>query len=102
MIDLTSIDPDTITARGQYATIRSAHEDEKKRLAVLCGEFSSISSQVLRTMQPANDAAPDAAAAVELIAAGRKLLDKIEACVANIEGLAMQRAALKDAAWGRP
>lgn len=102
MIDLTTIQPETIVARGQYATVRSAHEDEKKRLAILCGEFTSITSQVLRLMQPANDAAPDALAARDLIVAGRDLLAKINVCVANIEGLAMQRAALKDAAWGRP
>lgn len=101
MIDLTTIDNETIIARGQYATVRSAHEDEKKRLAVLCGQFASISSQVLRLMQPDGDAAPDVGTARGLIANGRELLGKISDSVSSIEGLAVQRAALKPAAWGR-
>ncbi len=101
MIDLTAIDQDTITARGQYATVRSAHEDQKKRLAVLCGHFSSIAPQVLRHMQPDNDTQPNMEAVRGLLAEGREALAKMEACVAEIEGLAMQRAALKDTAWGR-
>lgn len=101
MIDLASIDNDTIIARGQYATVRSAHEDEKKRLAVLCGQFTSISSQVLRLMQPDSDAAPDMDTVCGLIADGRELLGKITDSVGEIEGLAMQRAALKQSAWGR-
>lgn len=102
MIDLTTIPPETITARGQYSSCNAMWKEEKKRLAILGGEFSSIASQVLRIMQPANDAAPDAVHALELIAAGRKLLDAMDACVANIDGLWLQRDALKDAAWGRP
>jgi hypothetical protein len=100
MIDLTSIDQDTIIARGQYATVRSAHEDEKKRLAILCGQFTSISSQVLRLMQPDGDAAPDMDTVRGLITSGEELLGKITVSVGEIEGLAMQRAALKQAAWG--
>lgn len=101
MIDLTTIDPDTITARGQYATIRSAHEDQKKRLAILCGQFAAVAPQILRYMQPDNDDTPEIGAVLDLLSLGRETLDKIEACVAEIEGLAMQRAALKQAAWGR-
>jgi hypothetical protein len=100
MIDLTAIDQDTIVARGQYATVRGAHEDEKKRLSILCGQFTSISSQVLRHMQPDSDAVPDMDAVRALVADGRELLGKISDCVNEIEGLAMQRAALKQAAWG--
>jgi hypothetical protein len=101
MIDLATIDQDTIIARGQYSTVRSAHEDEKKRLAILCGQFSSISSQVLRLMQPDSDATPDMETVRGLIASGRELLGKITESVGEIEGLAGQRAALKDTAWGR-
>jgi hypothetical protein len=101
MIDLTTIGQDTLIARGQYSTVRGAHEDEKKRLAILCGQFASIAPQILRYMQPDNDASPPMSAVLDLIAAGRDALGKIDACVAEIEGLAAQRAALKQSAWGR-
>jgi hypothetical protein len=100
MIDLTAIDQDTIVARGQYSTVRSAHEDQKKRLAILCGQFGSIAPQILRLMQPDGDAIPDMEAVRALVADGRAILGKISDCVSEIEGLAMQRAALKQAAWG--
>jgi predicted aminopeptidase len=51
-------------------------------------------------MQPDGDATPNMAEVQGLIASARASLDKIEACVAEIDGLAMQRAALKQAAWG--
>jgi len=101
MIDLTTIDQETLIARGQYSTVRGAHEDEKKRLAILCGQFSAVSSQVLRCMQPDGDAQPDMAAVHELLETGRQALARIEQCVSAIEGLAAQRVSLKDAAWGR-
>jgi len=37
----------------------------------------------------------------ELLETGRAALARIEQCVSDIGGLAAQRAALKDAAWGR-
>lgn len=101
MIDLTTIDQETIIARGQYATVRSAHEDEKKHLSILCGQLSSASSQVLRYMQPGEDDAPDSVAVGSMLDAARATLGEIEKCVTNIEGLAMQRAALRKVAWGR-
>lgn len=101
MIDLTTIDQETLIARGQYSTVRGAHEDEKKRLAILCGQFSTVSSQVLRCMQPDGDAQPDMAAVRALLDTGREALARIEQCVSDIEALAAQRAALKGAAWGR-
>lgn len=101
MIDLAAIDPETIIARGQYATIRSAHEDEKKQLSILCGQLSSASSQVLRYMQPGDDDTPDLRAVNDMIESARKTLEEIEKCVTNIEALAMQRGALKQSAWGR-
>lgn len=101
MIDLTAIDQDTIIARGQYATIRAAHEDEKKRLQMLCGQFLSIAPQILRYMQPQEGDTPEIGAVLGLLSLGRETLDKVEACVADIETLDMQRAALKQASWGR-
>jgi len=100
MIDLTAYSQDDVIAKGQYSIVRAAHEDAKKRLALLCGQFASITPQVLRLAQPDGDAIPDGAAIAELIANGRALLGKIEALASEIEGLAMQRATLKNAAWG--
>jgi hypothetical protein len=101
MIDLTAIDNETIIARGQYATVRAEHENEKKRLSVLCGQLSSASSQVLRFMQPGDDEAPNSGAVSGMLETARATLGEIEKCVANIEGLAIQRAALRQSAWGR-
>lgn len=101
MIDLTTIDQDTIIARGQYATVRSAHEDEKKRLSVLCGQLSSAASQVLRYMQPPEGDTPEMGAVLDLIDIARATINKIEACATEIEALDMQRRALKQVAWGR-
>jgi hypothetical protein len=100
MIDLTAIDQETIIARGQYATVRAEHENEKKHLSILCGQLSSASSQVLRYMQPGEDDSPDLNAVNEMLAAARKTLNEIEKCVSSIEKLAMQRAALRQPAWG--
>lgn len=100
MIDLNAIDPAEVVAKGQYSIVRAAHEDAKKRLAVLCGAFAAIAPQVLRLAQPDGDAVPDGAAIGKLLVDGGDLLDKMDALVAEIEGLAQQRAMLKQAAWG--
>lgn len=99
MIDLAQIDNDTLMARGAYSTVRAAHEDAKKRLQMLCGELSSISSQVLRRMQPDNDDVPQSVD--ELFAAAKKTLAAMDECVELIKSLAPQRASLKELAWGR-
>lgn len=101
MLDLTTIPEDTIIARGQYATVRSAHEDAKKQLSILCGQFANIAPMVLRAMQPAEDDAPDMRTVNELLATGKTALAKMEKCADEIEQLSMQRAALKGAAWGK-
>lgn len=100
MIDLTTIDQDTIIARGQYSSVNAAHKDALKKLAILCGEFSSITPQVLRQMQPEGDALPDSEYVRGLLGQGRRLIDKIDTCAAEIAGLAAQKAALKPVAWG--
>ena len=100
MIDLTTFDPAEVMAKGQYSIVRAAHEDAKKRLAVMCGAFAAIAPQVLRLAQPDGDAVPDGEAIGKLLVDGGVLLDKIDAQVSEIEGLAQQRAALKQAAWG--
>lgn len=100
-MNLDDIPQETIIARGQYSTVRGAHEDAKKQLSVLCGRLSSVSSQVLRYMQPDNDDAPPMAAVHDLMDMGRKYMDQIDACIAQINELDAQRAALKPLAWGK-
>lgn len=99
-MNLDAIPSDIIIARGQYATVRSAHEDEKKRLQVLCGALSATSAQILRGMQPDNDGDPDMVDVNAKISQCRKLVDDIAVCASTVSDLAEQRAALKPAAWG--
>lgn len=92
-------DAELMLARGRYATVRSMHEDAKKSLQMLCGQLSSAASQILRRMQPDNDDVPESVEA--LIAGARNTLVLMEACAAEIESLARQRAELKSAAWSK-
>ena len=100
MIDLTLYSQDEIISKGQYSIVRAAHEDAKKRLAVMCGAFAAIAPQVLRLAQPDGDAVPDGESIGKLLAEGGELLSKISFQITEIEGLAQQRAMLKQAAWG--
>jgi hypothetical protein len=97
MIDLESISPTVLLARGQYSTVRAEHEDQKKSLQILCGKLSSLSSQILRKMQPDNEGIPETVA--DLLTMGRWTLDEIENTTQQIESLAKQRAELKKEAW---
>ena len=97
MIDLDTIDASVLLFRGQYATVRGAHEDAKKLLSTLAGDLSSVGSKINRRMQPNDDAVPESVE--DLIAHGREVMDKIEKCAAEIESLAKQRAELKPLAW---
>jgi hypothetical protein len=99
MFDLTTIPDEVRRARGDYSTVRAAHEDSKKDLQMLCGKLSSVAAQVLRKMQPDNDEVPDSVES--LISAGRDTLAMMEQCSARIESLAKQKAELKPLAWGK-
>lgn len=95
-MNLDDIDPALITARGQYSTIRSAHEDQLKLLQVQTGQLSAFGSQILRTMQPADGEAGDIST---LIFSARQIVDQIELTAAVINELAAQRAELRPLAW---
>jgi hypothetical protein len=97
MLDLDDIDASILLFRGQYATVRGAHEDAKKRLSILCGQLQNCGSTILRRLQPDNDDVPDSVES--LVAEGRMILAQIEQCAADIESLAKQRAELKPLAW---
>lgn len=97
MIDITAIPAEILSHRGAYSTVRAAHEDTKKELQMLCGQLTALSSQILRRMQPDNDAVPESIA--DLFASARVAIANMERCVADIESLAQQRADLKPLAW---
>lgn len=99
MLDLSTISEEVRLARGDYSTVRAAHEDEKKNLAKLCSMLQSVPATILRQMQPDNDEVPDSVES--LIESGRKTLEMMEACVARIESLARQRMELKAKAWSK-
>lgn len=99
MLNFSEISQDILIARGQYSTVRAAHEDSKKGLSVLCGRLASVATQILRGMQPDNDGIP--LDVKELLSSGREYLREIEVMTAEIEELAKQRAELKKLAWGK-
>lgn len=99
MLNLSEISQDVLLARGQYSTVRAAHEDSKKDLQMLCGQLSSVASQVLRKMQPDNEEVPDSVEA--LLKSGRQTLDMMEEATSRIESLARQRQELKSKAWSK-
>jgi len=98
-MNLDDLPQDLLLARGQYATIRSAHEDAKARISILCGDLGATSAKILHAVQPRNDEPIEAKAVADLVAVCRKAIVSIEECAKQIEALAVQRAALKPQAW---
>jgi len=98
MFDFATLPPHVITARGQYSTVRAAHEDELKLLQQKAGYVAATASQLLKSMQP-GDGVPDDPH--ELIKEARRAIDDIESCAARIRGLAEQKEDLKPLAWGK-
>ena len=99
-MDISLISSDLLLFRGQYATIRAAHEEEKKRLQILCGALSSASSAILRASQP-DDSVVKMSEIQELIEKAKTTLANINDCTNNITQLSEQRAELKPKAWGK-
>ena len=97
MIDFDQLDPAVIIARGQYSTVRSAHEDALKDLHIACSKFTGFTTGILRATQPDKDQSFPGA---EDFDKGRELIDEIEKIVANIEELHKQKNSLKALAWG--
>jgi hypothetical protein len=98
MFDFTTLPPHVITARGQYSTVRAAHEDELKLLAQKASLAAATAAQILRAMQPEEGVPADP---FELLKTARKALDDIEACAIRVRGLAEQKQELKPLAWGK-
>lgn len=99
-MDLSSIPQEVLIARGEYATIRGAHEDEKKRLSVLCGQLSAISSQVLRAAQSDEAISAELSHQLDtLFLDGQKALNAMAECIEDLKELSHQRVELKQKAW---
>lgn len=96
-MDFSTIPDSVLLARGKYSTVRAEHEDAKKQLQIHCGQLGSVAAQVLRAMQPDNDAEPGSVA--ELLACGRNTLNAMETIALQVQALAAQRAELKPIAW---
>jgi hypothetical protein len=97
MLDLKSVPQEILIARGEYSTVRAAHEDAKKELAKSCGVLQMAAGQILRSMQPDNDGIPGDIG--ETLQAAKDALTRIEQQVEKVGALAKQRANLKKIAW---
>jgi hypothetical protein len=95
-MDISQVSDEVLMARGRYATVRSAHEDEKMRLSGYTGQLTAYSSQILKELQKD---APDHAEVGLLLYTCRNCLDSIEQTSGRIADLAAQRAELKLIAW---
>lgn len=101
MTNLDDWPEDLLIARGKYATVRSEHEDEKKKMQILCGSLAATAAQVLRAVQPDNDVPHDEKAVHNLLESCRAAVGMIEACAEEVRRLALLRAELKPIAWPR-
>lgn len=98
MIDLTTIDDDTLMARGAYSTINAKLKDEKITLSKLCGEMHTIATNILAHVQPGSGKIPTSVA--PLLQGARNLVDQIESCTDKIISMEMQKSDLYMQAWG--
>lgn len=99
MIDLSTLSPEILTARGAYSTVRGAHEDAKKDLQMRCGELMSLPAKILKCGQ--GDGAAEIDEAQNHLNAMRLLIDLMEGQLGEIKSLALQRAELKKEAWSK-
>lgn len=92
MIDFKDIPEELIRARGQYATVRSALDDEMRNMQTLCAVISSRSASVLRDLQEGHDVK-------HVLDEMRDKINQMETSAKSIKALQAQRAELKSAAW---
>ena len=99
MIDLSTLDAALMLARGQYATVRAAHEDALKEMQILCGLHASYGSRMLKTSQPSMGS--EITGFDVLHQSAIETLEKIKECEARVESLHAQREELRSIAWKR-
>lgn len=97
---MTDLDnTELMLARGKYSTIRAEHESAKQQMQILVGTVTSLASQVLKGVQPRDEA--EVIDVGHLLTTMRFTTDEIDRCVMRIAELAKERAALKPLAWGK-
>ena len=92
-------DQELMLARGKYSTIRAEHEGEKQRMQMLVGEVTSLASQILKGVQPKDEAS--AVDVAPLLTTIRFAIDEMDRSRMRIAELGKQRAALRPTAWPR-
>jgi hypothetical protein len=97
MLSFDDISEATLIARGQYSTLRQAHEKQKEAARKQLTDLQSYLNVTLRLMT-ANDASTQSI--VAMIALLKESLGGIELTAADLVSLAEQRQALKPLAWG--
>jgi hypothetical protein len=98
-MDISQIPETLLLARGRYSTLRAMHEDEMKRMQILCGQLQAGAAYVLKLVQPADDS--EAIEVSAILQQSRSVLDQIEESAKKIAELAAAKAALKPIAWPR-
>lgn len=99
MIDLTAISPELIVARGQYATVRAAHEDMKKAIVTRCGVIMTMTQRITQLSQPDNDKSIDAQALDGCMFALDDAIKALDLQCDQLCELEAQRKTLKELAW---
>lgn len=99
MIDLAQIPEELILARGRYATVRAAHEDEKARMAKLGGNLNSLVSMLVKMVQPDEGNEFGLQQLDNIIDAMRENVTLMAECGGKIHSLGAQRNQLKEEAW---
>lgn len=100
MFDLTQIPDEVIVARGQFATVRGAHDDRKVEMQQSCGELMSAANRILKAVTEKEEV--DSEHVKQLFSEARSWLADMELKATSIESLAKQRAELKPLAWSAP
>lgn len=96
-MDIDQLPQSLLLARGRFSTVRAMHEDELKRLQMLCGQLSAVPSQVLRLLQQSDES--NVADVSAILQDGRMLIDQLQECAKRVSQLAAQKAELRPTAW---
>lgn len=98
-VDLAAIDPALLVARGQYATVRAAHEDIKKSIVARCGAILSMTQRISQLVQPDTDKQIDMQMLDAYLFNLAEAVKSLEHQCDGIGELEAQRKTLKELAW---
>jgi hypothetical protein len=99
MIDLSTIDPEVLHARGCYSTVRSAHEDSKHVLQKECGDGMSLFGKILK--HGTSDDPMEINESLTHLNGVLLMVDRLQSQLREMRSLAEQRAELKTKAWAK-